>query len=71
MLEKLEVPRIQFLDRLVDIPVGLRWRCTVQHCAEDRGVPQGPVPGYGVDVLVVVQRQVPYTYFCVYLAFST
>ena len=29
MLEKLEVPRIQFLDRLVDIPVGLRWRCTV------------------------------------------
>ena len=29
MLEKLEVPRIQFLDRSVDIPVGLRWRCTV------------------------------------------
>ena len=29
MLEKLEVPRIQFLDRWVDIPVGLHWRCTV------------------------------------------
>ena len=28
MLEKLEVPRIQFFDRLVNIPVGLRWRCT-------------------------------------------
>ena len=33
MLEKLGVPRIQFLDRLVDIPVGLRWRCTV-HTAQ-------------------------------------
>ena len=29
MLEKLGEPRIQFLDRLLDIPVGLRWRCTV------------------------------------------
>ena len=30
ILKKLEVPWIQFLDRLVDIPVGLRWCCTVR-----------------------------------------
>ena len=65
MLEKLEV---QFLDRLVDIPGRGPWSST------------GPVPWYGVDVPVVVQRQVPWPtllahawldsgyIFCVYLA---
>ena len=59
MPEKLEVPQIQFLDRLVDIQlvcVGAAqctlctrpWSCT------------GPVPWYGVDVPVVVQQQVPW-----------
>ena len=40
MLEKLEVPRFQFLDRLVDIPVGFALALHSAHCVEDRGVPQ-------------------------------
>ena len=49
---------VQFLDRVVDIPVG--YLVGDAQCTLCRGPwsSTGPVPGYGVDVPVVVQRQV-------------
>ena len=59
MLEKLEVPRILFLNRLVVVPVGLRWCCTV-HTVHRTVEFRRSSSLVWFDVTVVVQQQVPW-----------
>ena len=57
----LKVPQIEFIDRVLDIPVVTQeWVLTVQTVQRNVKIPQVQCLGKVADVPVVVQRQVPW-----------